>query len=186
MLKNKLNLNLTYGGLFYNRPKLTSRGQGWEMIRKDMSHNSVISLYVTWNFNVGKSINDQDLPAAPTSSGRQIPTVLMVRGVTINRQIFKIYIRHERIILDGLAYAPKPSILHWNQNHFVVLCKTDGKARKFYIADPDKCLLTYSHEEMTDHWINTRMDGSDKGVVMLVAPTLEFSPCLLVTCLLVN
>ena len=74
LLKNKLNLNLTYGGLFYNRPKLTSRGQGWELIRKDMSHNSVISLNVTWNFNVGKSINDQNLPTAPTSSGRQIPT----------------------------------------------------------------------------------------------------------------
>ena len=79
-----------------------------------------------------------------------------------------------RISLDGLASAPKPSILHWNQNHFVVLYKTDSKARKFYIADPSKGLITYSREEMAEHWLCTRMDGSDKGVVMFIAPTPEF------------
>lgn len=38
-----------------------------------------------------------------------------------------------------------PCILHWNQNHFVVLYKIK-KGKKFYIADPAKGLVTYTLE----------------------------------------
>ena len=31
-----------------------------------------------------------------------------------------------------------PCILHWNQNHFVVLYKTDSARHKYYISDPGK------------------------------------------------
>ena len=36
-----------------------------------------------------------------------------------------------------LSETPLPCILHWNQNHFVVLYKVK-KSKKFYIADPGK------------------------------------------------
>lgn len=48
-----------------------------------------------------------------------------------------------------------PSILHWDNNHFVVLY--DYKRRwfgknKFYIADPAKELLQLTEKELAEHW----------------------------------
>ncbi len=37
-----------------------------------------------------------------------------------------------------LSKAPLPCILHWNQNHFVVLYKVSTNGKKFYVADPGK------------------------------------------------
>ena len=51
--------------------------------------------------------------------------------------------------------APLPCILHWDQNHFVVLYKVK-KGKKFYIADPGKGKTTYNLEEFRRHWISTR------------------------------
>ena len=48
-----------------------------------------------------------------------------------------------------------PAILHWDNNHFVVLYdykrKWFGK-NKFYIADPAKELLKLTEEELVEHW----------------------------------
>ena len=45
--------------------------------------------------------------------------------------------------IEQLVSISMPSILHWNQNHFVVLYKVKNK-KKFYIADPGKGLVCYS------------------------------------------
>jgi ATP-binding cassette subfamily B protein len=42
-----------------------------------------------------------------------------------------------------LGLNKAPCILHWNQNHFVVLYKVKN-GNKYYIADPGKGLMTYS------------------------------------------
>lgn len=42
-----------------------------------------------------------------------------------------------RATIAELSETPLPCILHWNQNHFVVLYKVK-KGKKFYIADPGK------------------------------------------------
>ena len=44
-----------------------------------------------------------------------------------------------------------PCILHWNQNHFVVLYKVSKNGKKFYVADPAKGLVNYSLEEFKKH-----------------------------------
>lgn len=41
-----------------------------------------------------------------------------------------------KIWIGKLTQSPLPCILHWNQNHFVVLYKV--KKKRFYIADPGK------------------------------------------------
>ncbi|MDN4753079.1 peptidase domain-containing ABC transporter [Porphyromonadaceae bacterium W3.11] len=73
--------------------------------------------------------------------------------------------------------APLPCIAHWNQNHFVVVYKVK-KLRKgnyrVYIADPGKGLLTYSKEEFCEHWVSTKTNGEEKGIVLLLEPTDEF------------
>ena len=78
-----------------------------------------------------------------------------------------------RVGLKALAEAPLPCILHWNQNHFVVLYKVK-KGRKFYVADPGKGLVTYTIDEFKDHWISTHSGGEDKGVAMFLEPTPAF------------
>ena len=69
--------------------------------------------------------------------------------------------------------SPLPSILHWDQNHFVVLYKVK-KGKKFYVADPGKGLVTYSLEEFKKHWISTNSNGQDKGIAMFLETTPTF------------
>ena len=65
-----------------------------------------------------------------------------------------------------------PCILHWNQNHFVVLYKV--KNGNYNIADPAKGLVTYTLDEFKEHWISTHSGGEDKGVAMFLEPTPAF------------
>lgn len=79
-----------------------------------------------------------------------------------------------RRTLGELSQGPFPCILHWNQNHFVVLYKVDRKGSRFWIADPGKGLLKYSEEEMRKHWLSIPYNGKECGVVMFLDPTKDF------------
>ena len=72
--------------------------------------------------------------------------------------------------IEQIANISKPCILHWNQNHFVVLYKVK-KNNKFHIADPAKGLICYSLENFKKHWIGSVSNGQEKGIVMFIEPT---------------
>lgn len=78
-----------------------------------------------------------------------------------------------RITVDQLNASSLPCILHWNQNHFVVLYKI-RRGKTFYIADPGKGKIRYSREEFKQHWVSTSSQGEEKGVAMFLEPTPEF------------
>lgn len=78
-----------------------------------------------------------------------------------------------RVTTTMLGKAPLPSILHWDQNHFVVLYKVK-KGKKFYVADPRKGLVTYGLDEFKQHWISTKSNGEDKGIAMFLETTPAF------------
>ena len=78
-----------------------------------------------------------------------------------------------RVTTTALSDVPLPCILHWNQNHFVVLYKVK-KGKKFYVADPGKGLVTYSLEDFKRHWISTKSNGEDKGIAMFLETTPAF------------
>lgn len=78
-----------------------------------------------------------------------------------------------RLSIAQLSKVPLPCILHWNQNHFVVLYKVQ-EGKKFYIADPGKGLITYMLEEFKSHWISTHSQGKDRGIAMYLHPTTAF------------
>lgn len=80
-----------------------------------------------------------------------------------------------RRTLGELAQGPFPCILHWNQNHFVVLHKVDRKGERFWIADPGKGLIKYSAEEMRKNWISTRCGEKECGIVMFLEPMGSFA-----------
>jgi ATP-binding cassette, subfamily B, bacterial len=75
--------------------------------------------------------------------------------------------------------APLPCIIHWNQEHFVVVYKIKGKTifrkqAKVYISDPARGLVKYTEDEFKEHWVSTRSNGQDEGIVLLLEPTQEF------------
>ena len=77
-----------------------------------------------------------------------------------------------RTSINKLQIVPLPCILHWNQNHFVVLYRI--KNNKYYIADPGKGLITYTLDEFKKHWLSTNTNGEDKGIAMFLETTPAF------------
>jgi ATP-binding cassette subfamily B protein len=63
---------------------------------------------------------------------------------------------------------PLPCILHWDQNHFVVLYKIDRD--NCYIADPENGKMKLSHNEFAAHWLG----ANDEGIALLLEPTQTF------------
>jgi len=77
-----------------------------------------------------------------------------------------------KIGLDELKKSEFPLILHWDQNHFVVLYKI--KKGSFYIADPSKGLLQYSESEFLKHWGARANNENNEGIVLLLSPAPDF------------
>jgi ATP-binding cassette, subfamily B, bacterial len=69
--------------------------------------------------------------------------------------------------------APLPCIVHWNQNHFVVVYKITRK--KVYVADPAASRIGYSHQEFLARWATTQVEEKPAGIaLLLLEPTPEF------------
>lgn len=75
-----------------------------------------------------------------------------------------------KIELEQLQLAQLPCIIHWNQNHFVVLYKV--KKQKFYVSDPGKGLITYSTDEFVRGWKHQKQ--LQDGIVLFITPTPQF------------
>lgn len=68
--------------------------------------------------------------------------------------------------------ARLPCIVHWNQQHFVVVYRITQK--NVWIADPFAGKIKYSKEEFCHCWLSAKEDGIDTGVALLLEPTPEF------------
>lgn len=79
-----------------------------------------------------------------------------------------------RVTISELQQTENPVILHWNQNHFVVLYRVSRNERKFHLCDPGKGLMKLGREEFCRHWISTRSNGEEKGIAMFLQPTDDF------------
>lgn len=65
-----------------------------------------------------------------------------------------------------------PCIVHWKQNHFVVVYKITK--RYVYIADPDAGRQQLDRADFLKHWISGKEDGEDFGVIIVLEPTTAF------------
>lgn len=77
-----------------------------------------------------------------------------------------------RITFEQLFQAPKPCVVHWDQEHFVVVYKL--KKGKVYVADPAFGLVEYSETEFKKHWLSTVRQGEQKGICLMFDPTPKF------------
>ena len=77
--------------------------------------------------------------------------------------------------LSGLRL---PCILHWNQNHFVVLYAIKMKRGRscITVADPGKGIVYYnSEDEFCAHWsVSGESIGDPRGIALLLEPSPEF------------
>lgn len=75
-----------------------------------------------------------------------------------------------RASIDDLYRKVKfPCIIHWQDNHFVVVYKVKGD--KVYVSDPAKDLLVYSLQEFVNGWYK---ESEKNGAVLLVEPAPNF------------
>jgi ATP-binding cassette subfamily B protein len=65
-----------------------------------------------------------------------------------------------------------PVIVHWQQNHFVIVYKI--KKDKFYVADPARGLITYDKSEFLNNWISIFGKDETEGVALILEPTPDF------------
>lgn len=69
--------------------------------------------------------------------------------------------------------CPLPAILHWEQNHFVVLCgirRSRWRGRwKYVVANPAYGKHAFEEESFSRFWLN-----GDKGVAVAIEPTEAF------------
>ena len=74
-----------------------------------------------------------------------------------------------KINYDGLLESkPFPCIIHWKNNHFVVLYKMSSN--KVYISDPAMGLVTYTKKEFLEGWSH----GNDTGFALFIEPSTDF------------
>lgn len=83
-----------------------------------------------------------------------------------------------------LKEAKLPCILHWQQNHFVVLYKI--KRNHFFIADPGTGLIKLNQKEFEQRWLSSIASSSQQsstfpplgdrgtGILLLLEPTPAF------------
>lgn len=83
----------------------------------------------------------------------------------------------DRLVEKGIF----PCIVHWRTDHFIVIYKMKVKREKngqwrgkIYVSDPAFGLVTYSVEEFLEGWICDRVDQKEKGIFLLLIPTLAF------------
>lgn len=98
-----------------------------------------------------------------------------------------------RITLEQLVNdVPLPCILHWNQNHFVVLHKIQkNEIPRFFrlfknnpslhtpccklsISDPVGQKYIMNREEFCRCWYSTKDEGKEKGTALLMQPSPDF------------
>lgn len=77
-----------------------------------------------------------------------------------------------KVTLHDVINISQPCILHWNQNHFVVLYKV--KKNTFYIADPGKGCISYSKIEFLNHWTGLNANDNSTGIALFLKPNMEF------------
>lgn len=75
-----------------------------------------------------------------------------------------------RLSLHQLQEIELPCILHWNQNHFVVLYKI--RKGKYYVSDPATGLMVYGEKDFSENWFSTK--ELHAGLSLMLSPGPAF------------
>jgi ATP-binding cassette, subfamily B, bacterial len=85
----------------------------------------------------------------------------------IGLRTLSVEILFQRLITEAVL----PCIIHWDQNHFVVVTP-NSTLKKIEVADPAHGIIKYSKEEFCSHWLQTTDEVP--GIALLLEPTPAF------------
>jgi ATP-binding cassette subfamily B protein len=72
-----------------------------------------------------------------------------------------------------MGEASLPCILHWDNNHFVVLPPQKRSRKSITIADPARGLIKLSKEEFKKSWVRDH-ENEEAGIALILEPTSAF------------
>lgn len=78
----------------------------------------------------------------------------------------------EADIVQLLDVIPKPCIINWGNNHFVVVYHQDSS--KVWIADPAQGKYKLNNDEFIQKWIGEDADVENSGIVLICQSTPDF------------
>ena len=85
------------------------------------------------------------------NAGREGVSML---GISAAAEQLHLHTQGVQLNFEQLCQAPLPCIVHWQQNHFVVVYAVSRRVGRLRIsvADPATGKVTYSREEFLRHW----------------------------------
>lgn len=76
--------------------------------------------------------------------------------------------------VEDLEALPLPCIIHWNQNHFVVLQgikkRIFSKKKRYKIVDPGHGFISFNEDKFKKSWV----DDAESGIALLLEPEEKF------------
>lgn len=120
-----------------------------------------VAMLCRW-YGIKVSIADLKEICIPTKEG------ISLKAIATVLERFGFHVLGGRSTIKALVEKTMlPVILHWRQNHFVVLFKITKRRGKyfFHISDPAIGRIIYSELEFEQAWIETE----NKGIVLLVS-----------------
>jgi ATP-binding cassette, subfamily B, bacterial len=127
----------------------------------------------------GRNLNLQKLRDASGFSREGVSLLgISEAAESVGFRTLAVKVPFEKLIQD----APLPCVIHWQQNHFVVLVEAKkssplsgrGAGGEVLLADPGKGLRKMSQEDFCEHWATSQEEGKPVGVALLVEPTPAF------------
>jgi ATP-binding cassette, subfamily B, bacterial len=142
----------------------------------------------------GRNLNLQRLRDASGFSREGVSLLGIAEAAeSVGFRTLAVKVPFEKLIID----APLPCVIHWQQNHFVVLCPPRPQRGSFLVrklfgrifglesspswgrggvlvADPGKGMRTISASDFCEHWATSQEDGKPVGVALLVETTPAF------------
>ncbi|MBD5189624.1 MAG: peptidase domain-containing ABC transporter [Bacteroidales bacterium] len=120
------------------------------------------------HYGLCRSVDKIEKFCQPTKDG------ISLKGISDAAQTLGLKTLGIRIGLNDLDKVNLPIVLHWNQNHFVVLYRISNKGKRFWIADPGKGKYHVSIEELKENWLVNSNNQQEKGLAMIFEPTESF------------
>jgi ATP-binding cassette, subfamily B, bacterial len=117
----------------------------------------------------GRNLNLQRLRNASGFSREGVSLLGIAEAAeSVGFRTLAVKVPFEKLIKD----APLPCIIHWQQNHFVVVVEV--KKGSVALADPAKGIRKMSQEDFCEHWATSQEEGKPVGVALLVETTPAF------------
>jgi ATP-binding cassette, subfamily B, bacterial len=116
----------------------------------------------------GRNLNLQKLRDASGFSREGVSLLGIAEAAeSVGFRTLAVKVPFEKLVKD----APLPCVIHWQQNHFVVL--VEAKKGSVLLADPGKGLRKMSEVDFCEHWATSQEDGKPVGVALLVETFFE-------------